>query len=185
MSETKLEYLLQRKKESRYDLYETVASRRRIIFSKIIDAIVFLAGVANITIFGLKNDFSLFGYVGLALALFILVYYIIIIFFKGTTIGCFLVGIQIVSIRTKHQVTQKEYSEYILKNITSELKPMKVLDKYYNFDNRLSQNKPMRKSNFIAVNKRKYRSFLHEYRETLKTLRDLENLEQEMVKSTI
>lgn len=185
MVKTRLEYLMQRKKESRYDLYETVASRQRIILSKIIDLLVFFGGVTNIIIFGLHNDFSLFGYIGLSLALFIFVYYIIIIFFKGSTIGCFLVGIQIVNIRTKNQVTQKEYKEYILKNITSDLQPAKVLDKYYNFDNRLSQNKPMRKSNFMAVNKRKYKAFLQEYRETIRAIDELEKQELDIAESTI
>ena len=82
MTETTYEYLLQRKQEGRYDLYETAASRSRMILGTTIDVIVFLAGVVLITTIGLRNEFDIFGYVGIFLLLFILIYHVIKIIFK-------------------------------------------------------------------------------------------------------
>ena len=106
------------------------------------------------------------------------------IIFKGTSFGYFLVGIRVINIKTKHQVTHKEYTEYLLKNLTettTELKATKVLHHYFNFDNRLAQNRAMKKSNLIAVNNCKYRSFLKEYEDTKQ---QIQAIEQEQMQTT-
>jgi len=183
MSKTTYEYLLQRKKEGRSDLYETVSSRGRIILGTTIDVIVFLAGVALITIFGLNAEFDLFGFVGIFLVLYIFGYYLIKIVFNGTSLGFFLAGLRMINIKTKYQVTKKEYTEYLLQNITSELKPNKVLKHYFDFDNRYSQNKVMMRHNFVAVHSKKYKQFLVEYQDILRQIEEYEKLNPQNVQN--
>ena len=142
MSMQEYEYLVQRKKESIYDLYDTVATRRRILTAKIIDWMAFFVifGTIAALVYYYQHILYPTGFILIAL---LLVQMTLGTITKGKSLGNMLLGIRFVSVETKKRVSRKEYFEYMKKYISFNVKYKELFRYYFSYNSRLSQNQPI------------------------------------------
>ena len=150
-------YFKQRVEESIYDLYETIATIQKVILAKFLDLLILFGGVTLIGIFVPQTSFLINPYLimfGYGLVLFIIWY-----FTRGLSLGYVLLGIRFVSVSTQKRASLKDFNEFIRKSMSLKIKYSQIFQYYFRYDNRLTQNEPMKRVGFIIVEVPKYKRF--------------------------
>lgn len=179
------EYLLQRKQESVYDLYETVASKQKIVLAKFIDSFIFFGlMLATLHYFGARHIDEWYWVLFFVALAFIIIWFTAKAVLRGNTLGHVLMKVRFINVKSKQPLTPKEFLDYLFLNIKfDELNYDRILNYYFKLSDKSLQNIPMKRSRIIVVDLVKYKKFLHEYYSNLRRLEELEDSMEEMKKS--
>ncbi len=174
MLEKEYEYYKERNNEKRLDLFQTVSTSEKIMAANIIDIVFFFAGLVLTVILARMLPFFIPGLGLVGGVLYILIYFTFRVFAQGSSLGYLLMNIRLVKIKTADRVNGKDYWNYIVKNINSEVKITKIYSYYFNYDNWLKQNGAMHQSGLLVVNKSKFNKFNNEHKIISRKLHEIE-----------
>ena len=158
MNNERLEYLKERLQLITNDLYDTIATLERIVFAKVIDYIVVLVGI----VFVFRRDLTGW-YLVPAIILWIFLYFLLRILYRGRTLGMLIMILQYVNVKSKRPVTILEYVRYLRKTATLKVHIYQLFKYYLDYDNHHCQNEPMRRFGMILVDRKKYARFQKEH----------------------
>ncbi len=162
MYNERLEYLKERLQLITNDLYDTIATLKRILVAKLIDYAIVFIGACYVIYYFLQQEISNW-LIFIAVTLWITIYFFVRIMLRGRTIGMMIMNLQYVNVKSKNPISFREYLRYIRKTATLKAHIYQLFKYYLDYDNRHCQNEPMRRFGMIIVDRSKYLIFQREH----------------------